>query len=38
MKITDSLLSQRPNTRDSPLISPFMIKNIAGQAFLQIAG
>jgi Ca2+-transporting ATPase len=30
------LLDQKPNSKDTPLISRFMIRNIAGQALLQI--
>jgi Ca2+-transporting ATPase len=32
----DVLLEQKPNSKDTPLISPFMVYNIAGQALLQI--
>jgi Ca2+-transporting ATPase len=32
----DVLLTKKPNSKDTPLISRFMIHNIAGQAFLQI--
>jgi Ca2+-transporting ATPase len=32
----DVLLNQRPNSRETPLISAFMIRNIAGQSLLQI--
>jgi Ca2+-transporting ATPase len=32
----DVLLDQKPNSKDTPLISRFMIHNIAGQAVLQI--
>jgi calcium-translocating P-type ATPase len=32
----ESLLNQKPNSKDTPLISKFMLANIAGQALLQI--
>lgn len=33
----DNLLEHKPANKDTPLISPFMIANILGQAVLQIA-
>jgi magnesium-transporting ATPase (P-type) len=33
----DVLLNQNPNQKETPLISRFMVHNIAGQTFLQIS-